>query len=227
MAQLREQVRADVVDDVQRGARKARRRKAFLRCGGCCGVVFLLVLLVAGSLAYVVARSGVISLPVLGNRVGHERAPRRVVIPESLVVDERLARALHTAQDGHVTLAFTEAELTALLREALAGNRDLPSGLAESIQVTVGDDVEIFSRMELLGGDATTVLLRGTPVLAGREVAIAFHEATIGAMPIPSRLIEWIIARALAGKELPVALESIVLRDQEIAVEVNVDPDRL
>lgn len=221
MAELHTGLRDAVVQDARRGAFRRRVRRAALSMLGCLGVSLVALGLLAFGGAYVVARSGLVEVPVLSARITHERAPRRIVVPITVSLEALLSHAAGSMRDGVMAVQVDERALTGLLRAALHGNSGVPAGMAESTQITVDGDLELFARAALVGDTQTTILVRGVPEVSEGRLQLAVREAVVGTIRIPPALAQRVLNNLLARQDLPIAIEGIEVGERALTVRVR------
>lgn len=205
--QLREELKGEVQAEVHGDLRRVRVRRWAMRACGCCSVYAVAALAVPLVLSYLVARTGLVSIPFIGDRIRHERAPTRLV-PVARVDPMRLAAnvARPSVRAGALRprLIITEAELTGLLQAAIADVVPLP--LRSSAQVAVlGDVIEVYGRVPGIGSAVTTIRMRGIPSVRDGAFAIDLRELAIGNLGIPRPLARLAI-RALLNRLPPLRI---------------------
>jgi|GEM_PF-1239141 len=193
MEELRQELRTQVQEEVRSNIRTRTWRRLLVRIGGCCGVYLLALLTIPLLVGYLIARTGLVTVPVLSDRVAHERSPSRVVAavpvkPEEFLASKFRAEAVRPLghQPSEVALAASEGELTGLLRAALEDRGAFTPAMRAVTQVALdADRVELFARIPASGGGETTVRIRGVPTVKDGKVALDLHEVSIGNMGIP------------------------------------------
>lgn len=230
--QLREELHAEVEEEVQANIRRRRWREAFVRCGGCCGVSALGLLFVTGVLAYGVARTGLIVVPVLSARVAHERAPMRVVDApyDSLLSFDPatlLPRAVRDGRTNEFTLPLTERELTSMLRAALVQGSNVHGTIGTSLQVIATNDaLELFVRVPSFrqsccdaSSPTATLLVRGMPRVAeDGTLTVDVSHAEVGTVPVPSFLVSMLLSSMLRRFEFPLELRAVSVEDGQVTI---------
>lgn len=206
MEELRQELRSEVEEEVRSNLRRRTWRNALLRIFGCCGIYLVTLLAVPAFLAYLVARTGLIDVPFLSDRVAHERAVPSTVavtpVDAGRLLTKKLSSVLPSGREfpERVTITFSESELSGLLRSALAADQRVPAITRNTAQVAVGtDEIELFARVTGSGNRESTVLLRGVPVLKDGKLIAEFREVAIGNLGIP-RFIVNTIARSFLSQ---------------------------
>ncbi|MDO8621961.1 MAG: hypothetical protein Q7R80_01910 [bacterium] len=232
--QLRQDLRTQVEEEVRSSIRKRTWRQFLLRGIGCCGIYLVLLLSIPTLLLYLVARTGLVDIPWLSERVAHERAPERMVAAAAAGnVEQLLAAKLRavTVPGGSSMppLTFSEAELTALLRMVLTESRSSFSAQATTAQVAIDRGaVELSGRIPGLGGAVTTVRVRGVPSIRDGRLAVEVSDVVVGNLGIP-RFLAQTIARSLIDQVPParialgggmpaIVIDRITLQDHEMTV---------
>lgn len=218
---LREELRAEVAQEVQANLRRRRWRDAFTRCGGCCTAYLLALVVLAGGLGYLAARSGVVTVPVLSARVVGARAPMRIVVPRAFNLAGRLS--VPTSERMEVTM--TEEELTGLLRTSVAASAGVQDAIRETIQAAITpDSIELFAEVAGVGGARSTLLLRVQPtVSASGSLELTVREAALGNLGVPSTLLTMLLRQAIERSatsyaDAPFTLRAVELGDRQVTI---------
>lgn len=236
--ELRERLRGEVTAEVRASQRRRGWRRLLFRCGGCCGVYLLALIVIPMIAAALVARTGLVTVPVLSERIAHDRAPMRVVAPARVqdigaFLDAKVRTAARQSGDasGRLTFTVTESELTGIIRGALAESRDVAVVTRANAQAAVDSDgIELSTRVHGVGGAETTIRVVGAPVVTDGRVTVDVREVTVGALGIP-RVIVRPLARRIAvriadalGREasaLPFTVERVDLATRTLAITVR------
>lgn len=203
--QLRAELRTQVQDEVRANLRARTWRQFFLRLGGCCGIYLVALLTIPLLTSYLVARTGLVTVPWLSDRVAHERAPVRVVVPVAGDAKQFLATKLRGAsrsgeQPSQIGVTLTEGELTGLFRSAFEARGSSASAGRSVAQVVVRPDgVELFARIPSYGGSETTIIVRGVPTVRDGKLVADVTDAAIGNLGVP-RMLAAVIARSFLGQ---------------------------
>ncbi|MFH1430720.1 MAG: hypothetical protein ABIG71_04360 [Candidatus Uhrbacteria bacterium] len=228
---LREQLRDEITGEVQQQQRRRLWRQSFVQCGGCCTVYLVILLAICACGTYLVARTGLVTIPVLSDSVQHQRTPLRVVTPVAMNIEQRVGGALAglLRGDPSAPIAFSEAELTSLLR-AILTDRETDVLTATSAQVVVTQDaLELFAWVPG-SGDGTTVRVRGVPqVTDDGKLDVVFDEVAIGNLGLPSVIATPILRSALSNvpflngtdTTVPFRLQRITLGDGRIVIDIS------
>ncbi|MFH1098928.1 MAG: hypothetical protein V1723_03340 [Candidatus Uhrbacteria bacterium] len=231
--QLRTRLREEVRTDVQTDLRRRTWRRAIFRCGGCCALYALGLFTVAVLVIVMIARSGLVAVPVLKDVITRERAPIRVVAAVSGRPENLLAAKLNSLTSGsRAVVSFSEAELTAFIRSFFIGRSDIPESVRTSMQVAVTPEwIEIFARVPGVAGAQTTLRLRATPRIVDNRLAGDVHEVALGNIGVPTIIISPILQRWLAGLppliipasgRIPsLAVSAIKLRDAAVDLTIE------
>lgn len=232
---LRRELRTQVEEAVRSNIRHRTWRQFLLRGVGCCGIYLLLLLSVPALLLYLVARSGLVEVPWLSAHVVHERAPERVVTAapigsmEQLLASKLRAIAVPAGSSAPPPMTFTEGELTALLRAALAesGSSFAAHGATAQVAIDHGG-LELDGRIAVFGGSPTTVQVRGVPSIQGGRFAVDLSDVVVGNLGIPRFVAQTIVrslidqappAKISGGRGTPsIAIDRIMLQDHVMTV---------
>lgn len=178
------------IRDIPRRRRRRRRRRG----RGCC--LFIIVILFCLSIACaVVAKTGIVTIPVFSNLFYRLPVPERIVqvAPDAsldLTVTPNLVN--RTAK-----VIITEAQLTLALRQNLSSIDALAT---QTMQALIEPDgVELFALVLKPVRANITVLLE--PTVRDGRLAVAIKEVRIGNLPIPlslaQRLAHWLFGDML------------------------------
>lgn len=206
---LRGKLREEVTAEVQSNLKRRVWRGRFLRCGGCCGLYAITLLVVPAIVIIFIAKTGIVDVPIVSARIGHTSAPTRIVEPTgrgdveqllSAKVQEAIRRGKAA---GEVRIDLTEGELTQFIRVALRGQGGIWSAIGEQAQIVVSPEaLELFGRAPGVGNAMTTIRITATPTIVNQRLAMEVHEVRVGALRIPrmivSRSVNALIARVPA-----------------------------
>lgn len=134
---------------------KRKRNKKLLSCGSCLIIMILLIILGAGFLAYVLAKSGLKQIPYLTERLYQEPTPSYLVevndwqeqpeifeIFKEKVIEQSLAQK--KVGEFSIYLDLPEELLTSLIREKIRENSSLDNKI-DYVQIAVLEDkLELF-----------------------------------------------------------------------------------
>ncbi|MBI4433155.1 hypothetical protein HY632_00120 [Candidatus Uhrbacteria bacterium] len=192
-----------------------RWRPWLIRGGTCCGATLLALSAIPLFVLYGIARSGVVTIPVMSARVHHDRPPLRVV-PPALVSVEQLFRNARVEAPDVLAIRATERELTGLLRSICVAHADVPAAACASAQVAIASQfVELYAHVPNASGDPVTIRLRLRPQVAEQRITATVEEVVVGNFRVPR-----VFARALVSGMLERVPE---LRWQQDGIRVMVD----
>ena len=230
---LRERLRGEVTTELRASERRRGWRRRILRCGGCCGGYLLALLAIPVIALAIVARTGLVTVPVISTRITHDRAPVRIVTPPApqsmaTLVDAKVRAGMQRAgrAPDRLTLTFTEREITGALRHALGESSEFPATVREYAQIAVDPTrIELSTRMDGIGDAETTVRIVGAPVLADGRWTVDVEEVTIGALRIPRLIVRPLVRRMMdrifVAEAVPFILERVDLAVGAIVITVR------
>lgn len=199
MEELRKELRTEVQDEVRSNVRTRTLRRFVMRIGGCCGIYLLALLTIPVLAGYVVARTGLVPVPWLGDRVAHERNPSRVVVAHPVQAEELFAKKFRAAvhpgeRPTQITVSFSESELTGFFRSILEDRGSFTPEMRAVSQVALErDHAELFMRIPAYGGGGTTVRIRGTPTVRDGKFALDLREVAVGNLGVPRFLAQTLV----------------------------------
>ena len=234
---LRERLRSEVTAEVQANMRRKGWRRFAFRFGGCCGIYLVGLIAIPAVALYLIARTGLVSVPVFSARVDHARDPVRVVMAIgdadiATLVQREVQRAIRQSGPSadRLTLSFSEGALTGAIRASLTASSGFSPLVRQHVQVAIDRDrVELFTRTAGIGAAETTVRIVGTPSWGDNRLVVRVHEVTIGSLGVPrfiaQRIADSLIARAepgaLPSSLPPLTVDRIDLGDGVLAVTVR------
>lgn len=185
-AAIHEEVKREVKDELRREGRKRLWWKVFW--------YFLFTAVPLAILAVMVARTGLMRIPLLSNSLYRPVAPTRLVAPlvgetAEVAWRESLASAKYDKLTGVVTMQMDENRLTTAIREGLAAQADALPFVAKDAQVVLDRNrAELFFYTER---DTETVPVRMTFLpsidrLGNLNVDVT--EVVVGGAVVPSAM---------------------------------------
>lgn len=183
-------------------------------CWHCCGLFFLLGLLIIGWGINTVARTGLVTVPIISNWVFYPTVPSRIVtVPVNAAVDNL---SLITGPDQIITATITEQELTQLLQQSLGENKTGHSFQIVTAQIAVRTDaLELFVALK---HPDTTILLEAIPtVTTTGQLQLLSKAAFLGSLSLPPQIVSIALDRSfnqLLAKQF--AAEPIVVVKTEM-----------
>jgi len=229
---MKEEIRTGVMDEMK----KKKRKKTI----ACCSLGVIAVLLFLGLIFSLVAKSGLLEIPVFSKIFTKTASPQKVVnvTPEEIKsfetdIAEKLKTQVEpkiepgaTGQKVEVSLKFTEKELTAFLR-SLESSEESPLRNAQA--VITPEKIEIFG--EITAPNKTYLTLAFRPEIKDNELKITLKKIKLGTLSLPT---SWgnFLAEKFLNKELQSTqnairkvgkLESISLGQGELTAHGLVD----
>ncbi len=128
--------------------------------------------------------------------------------------------AIAQAQDGHVRVTVTEAQLTALLADKLA--REQNAWFQQPAVFLREDKIEIYGQVHKANVVAPVRITLSVSIAANGQPAFHLEHADFGPLPVPSDLLEGLstmLNEAFTGKVGPLATG---IRVEEVTIEQGV-----
>lgn len=181
-------------------AEAARRKVAGY---GTCAVLALVALLVPVLLvASVMAKTGLVNVPLLTSRLYKPSSPTRTVVPlvgygPQDVMSAAMAGAAYNMEVNEVKVEIDEQQLTTLVAHditAAQGPGGAPFTIASPQIVITPQDMEFFG-YAVRGERKGTVLLRFVPHLKNGALTLAPTEMRLGALTVPNFLASMVLDR--------------------------------
>lgn len=193
---------------------------------GCCLFVLVILVLIAGTTLWVVARSGLGTIPLVSGALYHVPTARVLIEPAPDQLDLLSERLETEAQDftgGDVELTLSQEELTALARQKISG----------ATVIVGGGTIEYFGPIEFpkFGKQIklyVTVVL--TPVVEDGRLHLALQKVKIGQLGIPAGLLDQI--GQLVQKNLvdtnefikQITINTVTVGDGMVTLRGNIPP---
>lgn len=164
--------------------------------------IVVLVLLV-GAGAYVVAKTGLVNVPVASAIVFTTPKPDHPVVAgtpiESSIatqVQDEVAKQLTAGKTDMTatTLSLSEQTLTAALREKLKGSTIVDETTAQA--AIVGSGIELFLPLRQNGG-ATALIVTVTPSVQQSVLQFTVTRTSIGQLTLPPWMTSWTLEAAV------------------------------
>ncbi|MEK7139388.1 MAG: hypothetical protein AAB817_01685 [Patescibacteria group bacterium] len=212
----------EVLEAIKRLERKPTKvihhRPLFGGCGCCSGslgIFIILGLLVLG----VVARTGLVQIPVVSRVVYRQPAPSRIVAPTTTaaLVPQRTA-------DGRYQVTLTEGDLTATVQQTFATmNESNQLATFETGQVAInGDTIEIFATFSRPAGGSAMMQLM--PIVIDHQLQFQLEQLRLGALALPRWLGGAKVEQAMNAQisevfaQIPFQVDSLAVRAGAIDV---------
>lgn len=153
----------------------------------------LLFGVVTGWTVVTVAKTGLVTIPVVSAWVFHPAAPSRIVTVTADTSTDRFA--LTPGPDKTITVVITEQELTKLLRQSVGNRTTGSSWQVRGAQIAVrADAVELFVA---LAQPTTTIVLEAIPtVTAAGQLQLTAQSALLGSLALPAQLVSIALDRS-------------------------------
>ncbi len=196
---------------------------------------FLALVLFALGIAYLIARTGLVTIPVVSAVAYQQPTADHVVTASTSVTDELQAQLIAALQtklnsgtlsDANASLSFTEGSLTTSLREAIKqGAQTVFNADASQVALLADGSVEFFLPLVQNGG-VSNILLTVTPSVTDGKIVFAVTRFRVGQLAFPSFmqfLVQWPVDKLVAQLndfvEKYVALSSIKIEQGIVHVD--------
>ena len=228
-AEDREALKKEILAEIKSDA----RRKKLLGCAGCLLFEFLLVAVPLVFAAVIIAKTGLVSVPLFTNWLYRPAEPVRTVVPISGMDSEQIMRAALLRADidpalGKVEVKLLESEMTRLVRDGLAAAEDsLPLPLRSAQLAVSPDGIEFFA---LTPKDDRNVTIKGEiiPTVKDGRVEFGIRGVSVGALTVPdgisrslAPIFDRVINDALAGSSDLGELKDVRLEEGAMTLVVS------
>jgi len=167
-----------------------RRRFGCLHCCGLFGLIFFLIIIWGVN---TVARTGLVTVPLVSAWVFHPTAPSRVVTAAANTSLDNFS--LVPGPNNTFTTKITEQELTQLLRQSLGRSDRKSSWQVNSAQIAVRADAVELSVS--LNKPNTTVLLEAIPIVTTTgQLQLISKSAFLGSLSLPPQIVSLALDRS-------------------------------
>ena len=198
MRQEMNQMKGEVIKEVK----KSKKKKKFKVV---CSVIFLLCVVgVLLLVSWVVAATGLVTIPVISNIAYNEPVPTRVVepgVPAEVIAEETLKTTLikriqanqGKLSDTSVTLEIKEESLTASLQSAIKQSQS-PVLISDNAQVIVNSDTgfELFLPA-MIASRKTALQLHVDTQVVDDKLGVKIDRLSIGSLNVPGSLISFVL----------------------------------
>lgn len=188
MAEEMSQMKGDILDAVRTG----KKRRPLLR--SCAVLLVVLFLALGGFVAWTLAATGLVVVPVLSSWAYQAPAPLRTVVP-GLSLEAFLKSG---SFDGNAS-DIPETTLTALVQDTLStdGQTWFDEHKSQVARMDGGNGVELYLPLrDNAQGSAVTARLRVS--FDRGKVAVAVSGVTLGSWNVPPWIVSSVIAPAIA-----------------------------
>ena len=191
-------MRDEVIQEVKHRTKKSHPRMT------CAGIVLIVLLCIASWMLWIIASTGLYTIPVFSLFAFHGPTPSRVIVPgtpvETLaentfksVLAQRLIRDGGKLTDRTISLEIPEASLTASMQKMIQGS-STPFLQVSGSQVVVlpNDQFEIF--LPLANGANVTAVVADVTVMANHGVlSLVLKDVHVGLFHAPN----WLVANVI------------------------------
>lgn len=199
-------------------------------------LVSLIVLSLIGlALLFVVSKTGLVEIPILSALVYQLPQPSRLVSPGTSIEDELQTQLISTLQsklqndtisDANVTLIFSEATLTAALRQAIGqGAESIFVKDASQVALLKNGQAEFYLPFVQKAG-SSVLLVRVLPSLKEGSLAFSVTQAQIGQLPFPGftrSIVQWpldkLVVQVNEWLKNYASVESITMQEGSVSLD--------
>ena len=195
--QNREELKEELLQEIKGD----ENRRGRWRCLGCSALFLCVILAPVIALSTVLAKTGLVNVPLLSRWFYRPESPRRVVVANPSgggEIDAMLRqRSTVNPQTKLVTVRLTEADLTALLQKKVVG------------QVVIDPDaLEIFTSTRQNGREITVIAIF-QPTVVDKKLMLNLRRVDVGDVVVPQFIsrgvIDGFLRNELATVETSVA----------------------
>lgn len=201
--------------------RRQRRRRHYGSRGwkfklkaGCCLIFFGLLVFFSIMVLAVVAKTGLVNIPIISDLFYKQPAVVRPVSPASVEqsdIESKIGSLLVNR-----TVEFTEEELTFMFRQVITGSED--SYFAPGVQVAVENgQLEFFGLLTKPFTANITLHLR--PYLEAGQLKFELTQAQLGSLAMPPDTANWLFSEVFGSKLEEVSSEIEKLNPQSLELE--------
>lgn len=191
--EFRETIRKEVRGAVRQGLWRSKIRG----CCGCALLALLVFLTLLGLLAYALAETGLVRVPLF-SRFYHEPRPARSVEPAATTLPATLQTQFRRQLESRtITFTISEEVLTRTIRDLAATQTSLTFSGAQV--AVLPDGLHLFARFELRGSRGT-MRVRLVPELRNNTPTFRIRKVELGELPLWHRPFDILARRALATK---------------------------
>jgi hypothetical protein len=183
---------------------KRKQNKRILSCTSCFLFFLFLVLVAAGFCSYVLAKSGIMTIPYLSERIFQEPRPAYIVQAGSLSMQEKdilsilknkLTESVSNINDvlnSKITLQLSDVQLSAMFKDQVSQNESLKSYI-DYLQVAVlPQNLELF--IKLKKPKNTILVLEIVPRVNNQKINLQVKSFKIGNLSMPGFIGQALIA---------------------------------
>jgi len=192
--EARQELKKEIMSEIKHDA----RRKKIVNCLGCLSLELLVLAIPILFVATMLAKTGLVEIPVMTNWLYRHNEPSRLVVPlaGSNTTEILIAAATRAKIDrnfGILKIGLSESELTTIAQEGLEVAGDaLPLPLS-SVQIAADDDVVELYVTSPRNGREVAIRARIIPTVEEGQIKIAVQELRIGALDIPAGVSKMLV----------------------------------
>jgi len=201
--ETRQALKKEIMAEIKQDA----RRRRLLNCLGCLTLELLAVLIPLVFVAVLLARTGLVQVPLLTSWLYRPVAPSRTVLPlagsnTADILIAEISKPKVNPNFGTFKISFNESELTTMAKDGLNAAGDSLPLKVDSVQVAVdADAVELFATSPQKGR-AVTIRIRFVPNVDGGKLKLTINELKIGSLDVPpgaSGMLATLLDKSLAS----------------------------
>ncbi len=188
---------------IKKGLKRKQNRR-LLSCGSCATVFLIVLIILAGFGSYILAKSGIIQIPYLSDKIYQE--PKPVYIVQTATQDDKQIDMLSTLKDSLVSsfanintalnskinLQLDDRQLTRLLSDQITQNNSLNSRI-DYLQIAVlPQNLELFIKLKKPRN--TILIFEIAPKIVNNKINLEVISFKIGNLLMPNFLGQALIA---------------------------------
>lgn len=185
---LRRQGNNDYLDN---NYRQPKRQSKFYCC--CFYIILLLVLCLLATA--VIAKTGLIRIPIISNFFYKTPQPIRLVksTPSIISAKELLQNYSISKDNKEISIEISEQQLTSLINQAINISNEIK---VKELQVAIENEkIEIFGHLQTPVDAYLTIDF--LPVLNENELTFDIITVKLGVLPLPTGMSEWLVYKLL------------------------------
>lgn len=179
--------------EIRREIKREARRKKMSRCFGCCAAIILVILVLASLVSFVLAKTGLVNIPVFTKLFYNTPKPGRAVevktsgVPVMESLNQQLAKQLGSAGKNNkpifLDLKISEEELSAMLKSA-AGQAGQNASAPDFQVAIMPDKLEFFGQIPQISNSFLTLGIM--PKVVGGQLALDLVSVKVGNLALPA-----------------------------------------
>lgn len=176
-----------------------RSSRPFWGCGGCALAFLLACSFAVFAALWIVAKVGVLRVPLLSEAVYHPSGPVREVrqlsgYSPTDILATLAARAQRNPASGQISTVISEEELTTIVAKGLRDAEQQGGVALSDVQVAISADWLEFSATTSSDGKNVPVVVRATPTVRDHALSVVIDRLAFGALDVPRFVTSAVVA---------------------------------